>query len=100
MPSARTLSLTVFLLALPFAPASAQTSGNAVVGLPRVSVVGQGGTTQPPAPSSASRDPRAVPLPGRYRPYRPQLNACRRSRPAFGDADFTFHGFDDAHIPC
>lgn len=45
---------------------------------------------------------RPVRVPGAYRFPQPrnQLNACRRSRPAFGDADFSFHGFDDAGIPC
>lgn len=40
--------------------------------------------------------------PGAYRYPAPrnQLNVCRRSRPAFGDADFSFQGFNDAGIPC
>lgn len=100
--AASSLSLADAGLAEPYGGAAVQTrpappSGASIgqhpaapAGLPVVSVV-----TPPQVNGPDHRLPYYHYLP---RPH--PLNACNRSRPAFGDADFSFQGFNDARIPC
>ncbi|HEX7858296.1 MAG TPA: hypothetical protein VF503_31830 [Sphingobium sp.] len=96
------VALMSLSLAGVLAPASASADAGAVTGAARsgagnqVSVKVSNRTAVSPDQSAAYRGAY------HYRPPLPRhsLDACGRSHPAFGDADFSFHGYDDAHIPC
>ena len=97
VPGARLIAVTAILIGLA-QPSFADSGKNAAPPKPpKAKSVSSAQMVQvkPDAGTTTPRNQWRVPVTGSQK-----AGGCQKSKPAFGDADFSFQGYDDAGIRC